>query len=121
MLLTLTLNTYAQEEENRNSSWGKLALGQNSPNPVVSGEPTTIRYKANDVNNVMIILYDKNGKKVFTFDDLFPGEGQVWICKRLDPGHFSYALFANGRMVEKKSLEVVEPTSAINPPAVSSH
>ena len=117
MLLTLASDTFAQEGDRPNSLWGKLALGQNFPNPAISGETTSIQYKANDVNDVLIILYDEKSKAVFTFDDLFPGNGQIGILKRLEPGQYKYALFANGRMVEKKSLEVGEAvtTSAEHP------
>jgi hypothetical protein len=108
MLLTLASNACAQEEGRSHSLWGKLALSQNFPNPVVCGEMTSIRYKAHDVQDVLIILYDENGKVVFTFDDLFPGNGQIRIRKRLEPGRYKYALYANGRMVEKKLLEVIE-------------
>ena len=113
LVLFIFSNALGQEEsERKNSLWGKLALGQNSPNPVYTGEIPTINYKAQDVRDVSIVLFDENGKRIHTYDDLYPGVGQIRIRKHLGPGKYIYALMINGRLVEKKIMEVVEATTS---------
>ncbi|HEX5171694.1 MAG TPA: hypothetical protein VFW11_21090 [Cyclobacteriaceae bacterium] len=115
ILVLLFLNvarTLAQKEDAGNSIWGKLALAQNFPNPVIVGETATIGYRARDVNYVSIAMYDETGKRIHLYEDLYPGIGQIRIGKDLDPGRYTYALFVNGRMVKKRTMEVVRSESS---------
>lgn len=107
LLIVTALNTFAQNEEKDHAMWGKIALGQNFPNPVIYGEITTINYKAKDVNDVVIALYNEDNKLVHAYQDLYPGVGQIRVRRQLDPGKYTYVLFVNGRLVEKKIMEVV--------------
>ena len=107
-IFLLVLKGLAQDLERHNSLWGKLGLAQNFPNPALPGEIITIKYKAKDAQDVSIALYDVNGKKLCVYEDLYPGNGQIRIKKQLESGKYTYALFVNGRLVEKRVMEVVK-------------
>lgn len=107
LLILAVIKTFAQKEEKDHSMWGKIALGQNFPNPLIPGEIATINYEARDVKDVAIVLYDENGRLLHSYPDLYPGVGQIRIKRQLDPGKYTYALFVNGRLVEKKVIEVL--------------
>lgn len=93
--------------------WGKLWLAQNSPDPVYVGDIATIDYKAYDVSNVSIRLFDEEGKCIHVYDDLYPGQGQISIRKSLPPGKYTYTLMANGRLVQKRILEVMNNSQTV--------
>jgi hypothetical protein len=89
---------------------GKLRLEQNSPNPLVRSESTTIRYQATDVYDVCIAVYnDETKERVLTLSNLDQNIGQVKITgNQLPKGTYTYALLVNGRMVEKRKMVVVD-------------
>lgn len=110
ILLLVSLNTkaYCQPESTeKHSMWGKLWLAQNSPDPVYVGDMTTVEYKAYDALNVSIRLFDEEGECIHVYDDLYPGHGKINIRKSLPPGKYTYALMVNGRLVQKKTMEVM--------------
>lgn len=91
-----------QEEEDIN------LLEQNIPNPF--SHHTIIRYQASyHSRSISVLLFDMQGKLVFTYANLPPGSGQVDISAGiLSPGMYMYALVIDGREIDTKRMILTE-------------
>ena len=85
-----------------------IVLNQNVPNPFA--EQTTITYHLPDnVQKAQILFYDATGKLIKAVDLTERGDGQLNIfADDLSTGIYSYALVADGNIVDAKKMEKVK-------------
>jgi hypothetical protein len=89
---------------------GKIELGQNYPDPFFPSEETAITYRVDNAFCVKIILFDSDKEKLYTFEGLPKSGGKLIIgSNMLSPGEYYYALFINGRMMQKRYMKVLDP------------
>ena len=103
-------NTYLVKPALLNSDEQKVlnskaySLSQNLPNPFNS--QTTIRYSvpANS-ENVMIAVFDLNGRMLLQFNNLTGNSAVTINASRLQPGMYLYSLITNGEeLITKKMI-----------------
>jgi hypothetical protein len=88
---------------------GKLDLSQNFPNPFKTTQISTINYRAVDVPQASVIIFDMKGGRVLEFAKLSSSVGKVVIeADQLSQGIYTYALFVNNRVVARKKMLIVD-------------
>src|SRR5690606_31179650 len=84
-----------------------LALGQNYPNPVISGATATIPYTLERQGYVSLKVYNTLGRLVATLVDgmVEPGAQRTQLnTAKLNPGVYIYRLYADGSATERKMV-----------------
>lgn len=87
---------------------GNASLKQNRPNPF--NEQTAIGfYLPETVSKAMLNIFDLTGKQVKSFEVVQRLEGEVTVfANELQPGMYTYALIADGRIVDTRSMIITD-------------
>ncbi len=103
----------ALEEEGKDSTETKPPqnpnqLFQNVPNPF--NRSSVIQYKtAETAQQIVILIYDRNGNLLAKYGDLKPGKGKIEVfADQLEPGIYPYKLIVDGSQVDSKQMVVTK-------------
>jgi len=96
------VNASAGIVDGSNNFINGLQLGQNSPNPAVTG--TSIPYSIEKAANVKMEIFDTKGNLVKTIDEGMKNAGsyEIYLTNELASGTYYYSLNAGGNRLTKK-------------------
>ena len=95
------------EQHMQKSSPNGNVLGQNSPNPFRS--QTTISYTLEQGGEVLLNVYDRNGKVVANLEEAEQAADTYryeWDASGLPAGLYHYALYVDGELLLKKAIKL---------------